>query len=293
MANNFLQALHRCRVLLMDGAMGTQLQCAGLDQGVCCEAWNMMHPDRVLAIHRAYVAAGAEVLLTNTFQANPVALAKHGLEAKLEALCRAAVRLARQGCGPQGFVLGDIGPYTGDWHDLGRMALALEGVDGLLLETLSDCQQVEHWAEFIAHRHRPPELAVLASFTYCRNAAGQLVTVEGLDPGAVARGATASGIHALGVNCGRDISLDDMIAIIRRYRTVTDLPLFARPNAGSPREVDGQWLYPRTPAEMAAMLPVLLEAGVAMVGGCCGTTPEHVGAFRTVVDGWNAGRGWH
>src|SRR5271157_2015143 len=96
MANKLLQALHSGRVLLMDGAMGTQLQFAGLRQGECYEAWNLSHPDRVLPIHRAYVAAGADVLLTNTFQANPAALAKHGLADKLEVLCQAAVRLACQ-----------------------------------------------------------------------------------------------------------------------------------------------------------------------------------------------------
>jgi 5-methyltetrahydrofolate--homocysteine methyltransferase len=92
---------------------------------------------------------------------------------------------------------------------------------------------------------------------------------------------------ALGVNCGRDITIDDCAEIICRYRTVTDLPLFARPNAGTPTNVDGQWVYPHTPEQMAAELPKLLEAGVSMVGGCCGTTPAHIAAFRRVVDDWN------
>jgi 5-methyltetrahydrofolate--homocysteine methyltransferase len=287
MASKFLQALHSNRVLLMDGAMGTEIQRMGISSTECCEAWNLTYPDRILAIHRAYVAAGAEVLLTNTFQANPSALAKHGLEGKLEALCQAAVHAARQACGPQGFVLGVIGPYTGDRHDLDRMVHALEGADGLLVETLSDHQQVEHLGEILALRQRAPELAVLASFTYCRSPDGKLTTVAGLNPEAIARRAAAAGFHGLGVNCGRDISLDDTVAIVRQYRSVSNLLLFARPNAGSPSTAAGKWLYPRMPAEMAAKLPELLAAGVGMVGGCCGTTPDYVAAFKRVVGEWN------
>ena len=95
------------------------------------------------------------------------------------------------------------------------------------------------------------------------------------------------GVSALGVNCGRDIGMDDIIEIVRRYRQVTDLPLFARPNAGTPVCEGDRWVYPLTPAEMARRLPELLEAGISMVGGCCGTTPEHIAAMRPVVEQWN------
>jgi len=286
MRNQFHQALHSGRVLVMDGAMGTQLQRAGLGEGECCEEWNLTHPDRVLAIHRAYVEAGAEVLLTNTFQANPAALAKHGLAGKLETLCQAAVHLARKACGQQGFVLGDIGPWEGG-DDLSRMIRALDGVDGLVLETLADPRAVGHLAKMVSDHQQPLLYLALASFAYQRTQAGELRTLEGLAPEAVARLALEYGVHGLGVNCGRDISMDDMIEIVRRYRTVTNLPLFARPNAGTPNKVDGRWVYPRTPEQVAAKLPELLETGAAMVGGCCGTTPEHIAAFRQVIDEMN------
>jgi 5-methyltetrahydrofolate--homocysteine methyltransferase len=286
---NFLQALASGRVSLMDGAMGTELQRAGLRPGECCEMWNLTQHDRVLAIHQAYVAAGAQVLLTNTFQANPTALSRHGLADKLEALCQAAVQAARQACGPNGYVLGDIGPYEGESHELGRMVDALDGVDGLLLETLSSPRQLQQLVEILGRRSSQP--AVFASFTFCRNPADQLTTVDGTDIEYVARQASSCGIDALGVNCGRNISMADMVTIVRRYRSETALPLFARPNAGTPRQSDGHWLYPRTPAEMAAELPELLSAGVSMVGGCCGTTPKHIAAFQGVVDAWNAARG--
>src|SRR5262249_39104490 len=100
--------------------------------------------------------------------------------------------------------------------------------------------------------------------------------------------ARAYGVDALGVNCGRDIGMGEVIEIVRRYRAVTDLPLFARPNAGTPTREDGRLVYPPTPAQMAARLPELLEAGACLGGGCCGTTPEHIKAFRPVVDEWNA-----
>jgi 5-methyltetrahydrofolate--homocysteine methyltransferase len=288
MANKFLQALHAGRVLLMDGAMGSELQRAGIKENACYEEWNLTQPDRVQAIHTAYVQAGAEVLLTNTFQANPVALAKHDLGAKLEALSQAAVGIARKACGQRRFVLGDIGPVQRGGEELSRMAEALAGVDGLLLETLSDPRPVHFLTRNWSRKQRDDAGVVLASFTFCRNPAGELCTIEGLPPEAVANEAAACGVHALGVNCGRDISMDDVIAIVRRYRTVTQLPLFARPNAGTPTRVDSRTVYAHTPEQMADKVPELLEAGVAMVGGCCGTTPAHIAAFRCVIDEWNA-----
>jgi methionine synthase I (cobalamin-dependent) len=114
------------------------------------------------------------------------------------------------------------------------------------------------------------------------------VTASGHAPEWFASRAAAWGVAALGANCGRDVDLRDIIEIIRRYRSETDLPLFARPNAGTPRQVKGEWVYPLTPQEMAEQIPELLEAGVAMVGGCCGTTPEHIAALRPVVAAWNA-----
>jgi 5-methyltetrahydrofolate--homocysteine methyltransferase len=103
----------------------------------------------------------------------------------------------------------------------------------------------------------------------------------------LAHWANGCGIAALGVNCGKDIGMDEIIEIIRQYRKVTDLPLFARPNAGTPTKKGKRWVYPLTPKEMAARLPELLEAGVCMVGGCCGTTPAHIAAMRPIVDAWN------
>jgi methionine synthase I (cobalamin-dependent) len=293
--SRFLEVLRSGRVLLMDGAMGTELQRAGIGEGECYESWNLTHPERVRAIHQAYGDAGADVLLTNTFQANPDALTRRGAGGRLTAVTRAALRLARSAAGPDRFVLLDMGPLA----DSGRNATAASAVrcasagmaDAVLVET---CSEIEDAAAVVRYRARhgltSTALPVLVSWTYLRREDGSLRTLHGDTPELCAAGARRYAVAALGVNCGRDIGMDEIIEIIHRYRAVTDLPLFARPNAGTPtRDGDG-WVYPLTPQAMAARLPELLEAGACMVGGCCGTTPEHIAACKPIIDAWNARR---
>jgi 5-methyltetrahydrofolate--homocysteine methyltransferase len=293
---DFLRALRSGRVLLMDGAMGTELQRAGIGEGECYELWNLTHPERVRAIHQSYADAGAEVLLTNTFQANPASLFRHDLLPQMSAISLAALELARAVAGPNRFVFFDVGPLS----EAGRRFEAAwavrcaraDSADGLLMET---CSAIADTARVLKTKRRSDikraNLHVLLSWTYCRAPDGSLRTARGESPEACARWAAKLDIVALGVNCGRDVGMDEVIEIVRRYRDHTDLPLFARPNAGTPARVGDRWVYPHTPAAMAARLPELLEAGVSMVGGCCGTTPEHIAAFRPVVAAWNARRG--
>ncbi len=277
----FLKALHSGRVLLMDGAMGTELQRMGMKPDECGESWNVRRAGSVRAVYDSYIAAGAEVVLTNTFQANPCYLARFGLEDRLEEINGNAVRLTRKAAGRGRFVLGDIGPITalGNFKDLARMITSLDGVDGVLFETWSHpC--VLSAMEYAFHRVVEVDTPLLLSLSYQRTPSGQLITISGHAPETFARHAEHHGVAALGVNCGRDIDMDDIIEIIRRYRAETDLPLFARPNAGTPTKQGEQWIYPHSPEAMAARLPELLEAGVNMIGGCCGTTPEHIVAFH-------------
>jgi 5-methyltetrahydrofolate--homocysteine methyltransferase len=290
---SLLETLHSGRVLLMDGAMGTELQRAGIGEGECYEAWNLTHPDKVRAIHQAYVDAGAEVLLTNTFQANPIALSKYGIDNQLESIFRRAIQLARSVAGPKRFVVADVGPFEHDNVSLDearRIRACIREADAALLETCSDlgslgailkCRPLQPGAE---------DCPFLFSWTYLRTADGWIQTITRRSPKLAAR--KPYGHVALGVNCGRDIGMDEIIEIIRCYRKVTDLPLFARPNAGTPTRVGNHWVYPLTPEKMADHLPELLEAGVSMVGGCCGTTPEHIAAMRPIVDAWNKKRGF-
>jgi methionine synthase I (cobalamin-dependent) len=175
------QALSAGRVVLMDGATCTELRRAGLRPGEPGERWNLTRPAEVRALHAAYAAAGAEVLLTNTFQANPTALARHGLESQLEAISQAAVRLARAAAGAGGCVLGDVGPILGgtgyeefaDRAALRRVLASLEGVDGVLFET---CSSPAALAAVQYALHRVPEvegLPLLLSLAYHRDPAGR------------------------------------------------------------------------------------------------------------------------
>jgi len=295
--SRFRQALSSGEVLLMDGAMGTELLRAGIAEGECFEKWNISHADRVRAIHQAYADAGSQCLLTNTFQANPQALAKHGLATELRSICSAAVTLARSVAGSDRFVIGDIGPiFAGnppqefsDQAGLAQVVEALSGADAILLETCSDpaALQAVRWCRAVLGSREVP---VLLSLSYRKDAAGALVTESGHSPEWFGERAADSGAAALGVNCGRDIGLEEILAIIRRYRGVTSLPLCARPNAGTPTRIGQQWQYPLVPAALASSLPELLEAGIALIGGCCGTNPAHVAALEPLVGEWNRGQ---
>jgi 5-methyltetrahydrofolate--homocysteine methyltransferase len=296
--SRFLEVLHSGRAVLMDGAMGTELERAGARTGECYEHWNLTEPEKVRGVHQAYVDAGAEILLTNTFQANPTALARHDLQDRLEDINRKAIALARSVGRGQPLVVASIGPIEGahapddvpNADALDRTVRSLLGADALLLETWSG--PLALWAVQYGCRcaRELADLPVLLSLTYRyqRSPTRSLWTLSGHPPEWFAAQAKHNGVAALGVNCGRDMGMSEVIEIVRRYRQVTDLPLFARPNAGTPRRDGERWVYPQTPETMAAHLPELLEAGVSMVGGCCGTTPAHIAAFRPIVDRWNA-----
>jgi 5-methyltetrahydrofolate--homocysteine methyltransferase len=299
MMSRFLNALSSGRVLLMDGAMGTELIRAGLAEGESADLWTAYHPERVLAVHQAYHQAGAEVLLTNTFQlirasiSCPSAQGPHGpvyfaAEHKtLLALYWSACTLARAACGPDGFVIEDIGSFTAEssgqeFADLSLLRLALGNLgpaDAVLLETCYSprVRLAIHWL-----RKLRPDLPVLLSLAYRKQASG-IDTITGHSPAWFAARAAGYGVAALGVNCGRDIGMAEILEIVRQYRQETDLPLFVRPNAGTPGKRGKQLLYPLTPEQMADQVPALVDAGVTMIGGCCGTTPLHIAACRQAL----------
>jgi methionine synthase I (cobalamin-dependent) len=275
--NTFLRS---GKVLVMDGAMGTEL-CRLLKAPAleCGDALNGRIPTLTQSIHRSYLDAGAEVLLTNTFQANPVELARCGLGDCLHSIWNAAIGLAHLDHPQPHFVLADVGPIEDLTPETARVILAeCVGVDGVLLETWSSLDALKRFVD------RPLVLPLLVSFTFHRT--GDLMTFTGARPEQCARAAKQFGAAALGANCGKEIGMTDLLEIVQRYQAACDLPIFVRPNAGSPDK--SGWRYPRSPETMAAALVPLLEAGIAMIGGCCGTTPEHIRAFRDVVDAWNA-----
>ncbi|MFO0964965.1 MAG: homocysteine S-methyltransferase family protein [Gemmataceae bacterium] len=218
------------------------------------------------------------VLLSNTFQAFPARLAKFGLREKTRAIIHAGVALARRAAGAAVLVLGSLGPLTASDEELDDVLDAFQastgpddsrGVDGLLLETLSDTSLLERVRPRLSR-----DVPLLFAATYRVGAAGP-VTFEGLTPREVARRAAEAGADAVGFNCGKDIDARALGRIFEQYRAATALPLFARPNAGTPREESGRLVFP-VDAETFARNLAPLRGKLAMVGGCCGTTPEYI-----------------
>jgi 5-methyltetrahydrofolate--homocysteine methyltransferase len=285
----------RKSILVADGAMGTQLQLAGLPIGGGGEAWNVERPDQVLAIHQAYVAAGSDVVLTNTFGASWWTLARHGLTGRLEELNRAAATLAREAAGPGRFVLGDVGPTGELLEPLGAMtrealrddasarcrALVGGGVHGIILETLTAADEAAVAIEAALEAGAP---CVIASFAFDRRPNGRVRTMMGLSPAEAGALARASGAAMVGANCGTHLALADYAVLASELASAADLPVVVQPNAGQPRLEGGRAVYDMSPAAFAAGMEAVLRAGAAIVGGCCGTGPEHIGALRRLVD---------
>jgi 5-methyltetrahydrofolate--homocysteine methyltransferase len=289
------------RVLLADGAMGTQLQQAGLESGGCGEAWDLDHPERVLAIQRAYAEAGSDCLITNTFGACGIMLERHGQADRVAAINEAGARLAREAFGARGgFVLGDIGPFGGLMEPYGEIArsrveqgfreqaraLVAGGVDAIIIETQTALEELEI-AILVAREAGAP--VVIGSLAYDKMAdEDEVRTMMGVSPETAAEFMAARQVDILALNCGTGVDVAMAADVVRRYKSVSGLPVMAQPNAGQPELLDFQVVYRETPDQMAAALPHLLAAGAAIVGGCCGSTPAHIRRFREVLDGRRA-----
>ncbi len=287
--SRFRPLLDDDRVHLLDGAMGTVLYGRGHFVNVCYDELSVTEPDDVLAIHREYVAAGAEALETNTFGANPVKLSSWGLEDRTEELNRASAELARRAAGDEVAVLGAVGPLGIRIEPFGPTArgeareyfarqirgLVEGGVDGFVLETFSDPEEL-HQA-LLAAREIDPELPVVAQMTVNEDGS----TSYGTDVEALARSLTEWEADVVGLNCS--VGPAGMLEAVERMAAVTDLPLSAQPNAGHPRAVGDRKIYMASPEYMAQYARRLIQAGVRFVGGCCGTTPGHVEAMRDAV----------
>ncbi len=283
------------RVLLCDGAMGTQLQLAGLESGGCGEAWNLDHPERILKIQRGYVDAGSDILLTNTFGASRIMLNRHDEGERTVDINKAAVALARKALGGHGFVLGDIGPFGGLMEPYGEIApkdverafreqaraLIEAGADGIIIETQTALEELQI---AVAASHEAGAQVVIGSIAFDRMVEGNDVrTMMGVSPEYAAEFMVQRGCHILALNCGTGINMIMAADIVRRYRKVSGLPCMAQPNAGQPVLENMKVVYKETPDEMAAGLPELLAAGANIVGGCCGSTPDHIRRFRQIL----------
>lgn len=285
------------RRLVCDGAMGTQLMLAGLEQGSCGEAWNITHPDRVLGIQQRYVWAGADCLITNTFGASRLMLRRHGHESDLTEINRAGARIARQAFGDRpGFVLGDIGPLGAILEPFGDLpvadaqsaleeqatALVAAGVDAIIIETQTSLEEL---GTAIAAARAAGASCIIASFAYDLSQDKTFYrTMMGVSPEQAAEFVAASGAHVVALNCGTGMDMAGAAKVTRIYRAHCPLPVMVQPNAGQPVLENLKAVYKQMPSDMARAVPEVLEAGAAIVGSCCGSTPEHTRAIRQMID---------
>lgn len=287
--SRFLERVASGELLISDGATGTYLQENGLEPGGCPEEFNVDRPDVVRGMAAAYFEAGSDIVETNSFGGSRYMLAKYGHGDRVEELNRRAGELAREAAPADGFVLGSIGPTgeileekggTADAEEMYEVfceqakGLAAGGVDAVCVETMSDVTGEMTLA--IRAVKATTGLPVVATLCYDRGPRG-LFTMMGDTPESAAMALAEAGADVVGSNCG--IAIGDMIEVITAMRGVTDLPILTHINAGIPKIVSGEIVYPDEPEFMAEQMRRVISAGANIVGGCCGTGPAHVRAF--------------
>jgi 5-methyltetrahydrofolate--homocysteine methyltransferase len=287
---SFREAIQE-RVLILDGAMGTMLQERGLRPGQSPEELNLTMPDVVASVHREYIEAGADIIITNSFGGSHFKLAHYGLEGKLAEINARAVEIARDEARGRAFVGASMGPTGQFVEPLGEVsfdrmkgafreqaeALISAGVDLISLETFLDVKECR--AAVIAIREVSATIPIIAMMTFDDNGR----SVLGTPPEAAAITLTAAGVDIVGSNCG--LGVEGIHDILVRMRRVTGLPLISQANAGLPILKDGVTVFPGTPAEMTDYHDRLIGLGVRVIGGCCGTTPAHIRAMKEALAG--------
>jgi 5-methyltetrahydrofolate--homocysteine methyltransferase len=285
------------RPLLGDGAMGTQLMFAGLEQGNCGEEWNLTHPEKVLAIQRRYAEAGSDCILTNTFGGSRIMLNRHGNRDKVDEINQAAVRIAREAFGKrEGYVIGDMGPFGGLMEPYGDFteaqvreafneqakALVDGGADAIIIETQTGLEEL---GLAINAAREAGAACVIGSLAYDVTTDGSTFrTMMGIDPERAAEFMQEQGANIVALNCGTGMDMVWARKAVERYKQATDLPVMVQPNAGQPKLINMKVVYDETPAQMVKGVVPLLEAGANIVGACCGSTPDHIRLFRTAID---------
>jgi methionine synthase I (cobalamin-dependent) len=281
-------------VFLLDGAMGTQLIARGIELGHCCDYLNIEQPDAILDIHRAYFAAGSDAVLTNTFGANRFALARHGLSDKVREINIAGAQMARKAAGEDKYILGDIGPSGDFLEPLGTLkpdglknafseqakALSVEGVDGFIVETQTSLDEAAIAVEAVKQANE--DLPVFVSFAFDK-VGGDFRTMMGVDVKSAVTKMVSLGVDAVGFNCGT-VSLEEYLELAKKFVSIMNplnkkMLVLAEPNAGRPEMVGGRAVYKVTPEDFAAAAEKIRSAGVNIIGGCCGTGPEHIMAL--------------
>jgi 5-methyltetrahydrofolate--homocysteine methyltransferase len=278
-------------VLISDGAWGTFLQQKGLKPGECPEEWNFSHPDDVLDIARSYIAAGADMIETNSFGGTRFKLEKFGLGDQVIELNKAAAAISRQAAGEKS-VLGSVGPtgkilMMGDvteeeMYDAFReqvTGLEAGGADAIMIETMSDLDEARL---AVRAARENTGLEVFCTMTFEKTVSGEYRSMMGISPSGMVQVLIDEGAEIIGANCGNGFA--GMVDIVKEIRKVNaDIPILIHANAGMPVYRDGETVFPEKPEETAAIVPRIIAAGANIVGGCCGTTPQHIAKIREVV----------
>lgn len=285
-------ALKNKRILVSDGAWGTFLMHKGLVPGECPELWNDTRESDVFDIALSYVNAGADIILTNSFGGSRSKLSHYNLKDRCTELNRLAAAISRKAAGDKVIVLGSMGPtgkflITGDiseeqlYKEYKEQALALVagGADGILAETMSDLGEA-----IIAVKAAKENTSceVVCTLTYEKIHHGEYRTMMGVSPAGSVEALIAAGADVIGANCGNGTA--DMIDIVKQIRSANEhIPILIHANAGLPVFKNGKNYFPETPDDMAQQIKNLIEAGANIIGGCCGTTPEHIKKIVEII----------
>ena len=289
-SSRFIDRLQSGKVLVLDGATGTNLQRRGLPPGTPSDLWVLDNSEAVLQLYCDFVAAGSDVILTNTFGSSRMHLAHAGLIDRFEASNRKAVELAQQAAaGSDTLVAGSMGPLGEMLQPYGTLAeadaeaayaeqariLSEAGIDLLVIETQFDLNEAK---AALRGARSVSDLPLVCSFSYDRGTRSMM----GVKPAQMAHDLAELGVVAVGINCGR--SLEDNLKALAELRAATDLPIWFKPNAGLPRTGENnELIYDVSPAMMGAQVETWVQAGAGLIGGCCGTSPEHLAAIAGAV----------
>ena len=280
------------KILVSDGAWGTLLHQMGLQPGECPESWCIERFEAVKEIASQYIAAGADMVKTNSFGGSAYKLEYYGLDAQVMEINESAAKASRMAAGKDVWVLGSMGPtgkmliteevteqelYTAFKEQ--AIALAKGGADAICIETMSD---IEEACLAVKAAKENTQAEVICTFTFDKTVQGDYRTMMGVTPGDAALAAVEAGADIIGTNCGS--GMERMVEIIKQMRAAcAEKPILVHANAGMPQNVEGEIVFPETPEDMALQVPALIQAGANIIGGCCGTTPKHIKAIKQAV----------
>jgi 5-methyltetrahydrofolate--homocysteine methyltransferase len=291
---SILKRLEEGKILISDGAWGTFLHELGLEVGDCPEIWNVTHRQQVLSIAKSYIDAGADMILTNSFGAHPIRLQHYGLQDRAFELNETAAAISREAAGNDHFVLGSMGPSGAillmgehseeevyDGFRIQVEGLAKGGADAICVETMS---AIDEACLAIKAAKEITNLEVACTFTYNKTVHGYYRTMMGVSPEDMIKAVINAGADIIGANCG--IGFDQMIEVVQSIRQIDKkTPVLVHANAGMPIIKEGKTIFPETPEIIAPKIKQLINAGANIIGGCCGTSPEHIKTLVREVRG--------